>query len=295
MNLFNIGVEGQYTIASYCAAAAGRVPRSSRAAQRPHPAARRHRRRRRVGRHRRSAQGDPRRQRGHLDDHAERDRDHAVRLPAQQVRPARGQRRAHHADPGEQPARRLDAVRAGGRRRSGRWHPRRAARRRRSGCVLNKTRFGFDLRATGMSQTAAVASGVNVNRMVVVSDAAVRRRRRADLDAGVLRRRALVSARPSRPDSASPASRSRCSVATSRSASLFGAVLFAFLNEQSNRLQFETDISIDDRADHPGRDRAQRRHRLRGRAPLPHPGSSSSRVAERWPRRRPTSREGVPA
>ncbi|MDN5796273.1 MAG: ABC transporter permease [Intrasporangium sp.] len=35
--------------------------------------------------------------------------------------------------------------------------------------VLNKTRFGFDLRATGASETAAVASGVNVGRMVAVS------------------------------------------------------------------------------------------------------------------------------
>jgi len=35
--------------------------------------------------------------------------------------------------------------------------------------VLNKTRFGFDLRATGSSETAAVASGINVKKMVVVS------------------------------------------------------------------------------------------------------------------------------
>ncbi len=33
--------------------------------------------------------------------------------------------------------------------------------------VLNKTRFGFDLRATGQSETAAVASGVKVPRMVM--------------------------------------------------------------------------------------------------------------------------------
>jgi simple sugar transport system permease protein len=35
--------------------------------------------------------------------------------------------------------------------------------------VLNKTRFGFDLRATGRSETAAVASGVNVKRMVMTT------------------------------------------------------------------------------------------------------------------------------
>jgi ABC-type uncharacterized transport system permease subunit len=35
--------------------------------------------------------------------------------------------------------------------------------------LLGRTRFGFDLRATGTSESAAVASGVNVKRMVLVS------------------------------------------------------------------------------------------------------------------------------
>jgi len=35
--------------------------------------------------------------------------------------------------------------------------------------VLGKTRFGFDLRTTGRSETAAVASGVKVKRMVLTS------------------------------------------------------------------------------------------------------------------------------
>jgi simple sugar transport system permease protein len=35
--------------------------------------------------------------------------------------------------------------------------------------VVNRTRFGFDLRATGASETAAVASGVRVKKMVVTS------------------------------------------------------------------------------------------------------------------------------
>jgi simple sugar transport system permease protein len=35
--------------------------------------------------------------------------------------------------------------------------------------LLNRTRFGYDLRATGQSQAAAVASGVPVKRMVVYS------------------------------------------------------------------------------------------------------------------------------
>jgi simple sugar transport system permease protein len=35
--------------------------------------------------------------------------------------------------------------------------------------LLNRTRFGFDLRTTGMSESAAVASGVNVKRMIVAA------------------------------------------------------------------------------------------------------------------------------
>lgn len=35
--------------------------------------------------------------------------------------------------------------------------------------LINRTRFGYDLRATGMSESAAVASGVDVKRMVVIS------------------------------------------------------------------------------------------------------------------------------
>ena len=35
--------------------------------------------------------------------------------------------------------------------------------------VLNRTRFGFDLRATGKSTTAAVASGISVTRMTIVA------------------------------------------------------------------------------------------------------------------------------
>jgi simple sugar transport system permease protein len=35
--------------------------------------------------------------------------------------------------------------------------------------MLNRTRFGFDLRATGANEAAAVASGVNVKKMIVVT------------------------------------------------------------------------------------------------------------------------------
>ena len=35
--------------------------------------------------------------------------------------------------------------------------------------LLNRSRFGFELRATGASATAAMASGIDVRRMVVIS------------------------------------------------------------------------------------------------------------------------------
>ncbi|WP_372494253.1 ABC transporter permease [Actinoallomurus purpureus] len=35
--------------------------------------------------------------------------------------------------------------------------------------MVNRTRFGFDLRATGLSQSAAVASGVDTKRMVIIA------------------------------------------------------------------------------------------------------------------------------
>jgi simple sugar transport system permease protein len=35
--------------------------------------------------------------------------------------------------------------------------------------MLNRTRFGYDLKATGLSEPAAIASGVNVKKMIVVA------------------------------------------------------------------------------------------------------------------------------
>ena len=109
--------------------------------------------------------------------------------------------------------------------------------------LLTKTRFGFDLRATGMSVSAAVASGVDVKRMVVTSML---------LSGGI----AGLIWMPSFFGSAH-------SYGTGFQAGLgftgiavallgrnqpvgiaFGALLFAFLNEQSNRLTLETDISV---------------------------------------------------
>ena len=81
--------------------------------------------------------------------------------------------------------------------------------------LLNRTRFGFDLRASGASESAAVASGVNVKRMIVIAmllSGAV---------AGLVGLPTMFSdsfayGSPSRPVSASPASQSRCWGATTR-------------------------------------------------------------------------------
>jgi hypothetical protein len=102
--------------------------------------------------------------------------------------------------------------------------------------ILGKTRFGFDLRATGRSETAAVASGVKVKRMVLMSMVALRCRRGPG--------RYAVAVRPGprlRHDlpgraRASPASPSRCSGATTPRHRVRGAV-WGYLEQQSNGLQ----------------------------------------------------------
>ena len=110
--------------------------------------------------------------------------------------------------------------------------------------LLNRTRFGFDLRATGMSETAAVASGVKVSRMVVISMML------SGAIAGLIWMPALFGSAHSYGTSFQ-AGLGFTGIAVAllgRNRPLgimFGAVLFAFLNEQSNRLSLETDISQD--------------------------------------------------
>ena len=110
--------------------------------------------------------------------------------------------------------------------------------------LMNKTRFGFDLRATGMSQTAAVASGVNVNKMVVVSMLL------SGGIAGLIWMPSFFGAAHSY-GTTFQAGLGFTGIAVALLGRnqpvgiIFGAVLFAFLNEQSNRLTLETDISVD--------------------------------------------------
>jgi simple sugar transport system permease protein len=108
--------------------------------------------------------------------------------------------------------------------------------------LLNRTRFGFDLRATGMSESAAVASGVDVNRMVVVAMVL------SGAVAGLIWMPALFNgAHYYGPTFQAGLGFTGIAVALlGRNRPLgmvFGALLFAFLNEQSNRLTLETDIS----------------------------------------------------
>ena len=108
--------------------------------------------------------------------------------------------------------------------------------------LLNKTRFGFDLRASGQSQTAARASGVNPARMIVISMML------SGGVAGLVWLPALFGAAGSYGTSyQSQLGFLGIAVAllgrNRPLGMLFGAVLFAFLSAQSNTLTFGTDVS----------------------------------------------------
>jgi general nucleoside transport system permease protein len=110
--------------------------------------------------------------------------------------------------------------------------------------VLNRTRFGFDLRATGRSQTAAVASGVNVKRMTVT----------AMLVSGGVAGLVGLPILFGSAYSYGSTFQSGLGFAGIAIALLgrnhpvgiaLGALLFAFLDEQSNPLQILVDVSPD--------------------------------------------------
>jgi general nucleoside transport system permease protein len=110
--------------------------------------------------------------------------------------------------------------------------------------LLNRTRFGFDLRATGQSTTAAVASGINVRRMTVS----------AMLFSGGVA--GLVGLPILFGDAYSYGSTFQSGLGFAGIAIALlgrnhpvgialGALLFAFLDEQSNPLQILADVSPD--------------------------------------------------
>ncbi|CAA9341287.1 MAG: Putative deoxyribose-specific ABC transporter, permease protein [uncultured Nocardioidaceae bacterium] len=114
--------------------------------------------------------------------------------------------------------------------------------------VINRTRFGFDLRATGHNESAAVASGVKVRRMVVVSMSL------SGAVAGLIWLPNLFEATAPGYYSGSvfQSGLGFTGIAVAllgrnrASGIAVGAVLFAFLNEQSTQLEFaRVDVSKD--------------------------------------------------
>ncbi len=80
MNLFNIGVDGQYRLAAMMAAAVGANVCAPGLPPDPAPPPGRHAHRRLLGRYRGHPEGHPGGQRGRRDDHAQRDRHQPHRL-----------------------------------------------------------------------------------------------------------------------------------------------------------------------------------------------------------------------
>jgi general nucleoside transport system permease protein len=110
--------------------------------------------------------------------------------------------------------------------------------------VLNRSRFGFDLRATGASATAAVASGIDVRRMVVTSMV---------ISGGVA---ALIGLPILFGDAHSYSTTFQAGLGFSGIAVAlvgrnhpvgiaFGALLFAYLTEQSSLLEINAGVSND--------------------------------------------------
>lgn len=108
--------------------------------------------------------------------------------------------------------------------------------------LLNRTRFGFDLRASGQSATAAKASGIQPQRMILVSmilSGAV---------AGLIWMPSYFGAAGSY-GTAFQAGLGFTGIAVAllgRNSPLgmaFGAVLFAYLSQQSNTLTLNSDVS----------------------------------------------------
>lgn len=110
--------------------------------------------------------------------------------------------------------------------------------------VLNKTRFGFNLRATGRSATAAVASGISVNKMTVAAmmlSGAV---------AGLVGMPILLGSAFSYGSTFQSglgfAGIAIALLGRNNAVGIaIGALLFAYLNEQSNPLQILVGVSPD--------------------------------------------------
>ncbi len=133
--------------------------------------------------------------------------------------------------------------------------------------VVNRTRFGFDLRATGMSEDAAVASGVNVRRMVLASMVI------SGAVAGLVGMPQLLGASYTYSlDFPSGLGFTGIAIAllgrNNPIGIAIGALLWAFLDQSAQILNLQ-DIPVEIVQITAGDHRALRRRRLRARAPLP--------------------------
>ncbi|MFT3874631.1 MAG: ABC transporter permease [Nocardioides sp.] len=108
--------------------------------------------------------------------------------------------------------------------------------------LINRTRFGFDLRATGANEAAAVASGVNVKKMIVISMLL------SGGIAGLIWMPALFGQAgyygPTFQHQLGFTGIAVALLGRNRPLGIFfGAVLFAWLSEQANKLQLQAGIS----------------------------------------------------
>ena len=111
--------------------------------------------------------------------------------------------------------------------------------------LLNRTRFGFDLRATGRSTTAAVASGVNVKQDDRDRDADLGRGGRPGRAADAVRRLATHYGSTFQTGLGFTGIAVALLGRNNPIGIAFGALIFAFLNEQSNLLQILVGVSPD--------------------------------------------------
>ena len=142
----------------------------SRAAAHPARDRRRDARRRGLGGHRRLPQGDRRRARGDLDDHAQLDRDLGRRVALRRRRPA------CRTPPNTTVPISNDVAQARSCRSSGAIQGCRgstsasSSRSRRSsssGLILNRTTLGYEVRAVGFNPEAAAYGGINVKKNLI--------------------------------------------------------------------------------------------------------------------------------
>jgi general nucleoside transport system permease protein len=186
MNLFNIGANGQYILAALIAAWAGAQVSLPAPLHVTFILAIADVGRGGLGVDRGDPQGDPQRQRGHLHDHAELHRTGSWRScsPNSSARPGSGSLVAQTETlppsaqlPALDPLIEWTGINFGNASLYG-FLPFAIALGIGYHLLLNRSRFGYELRLSGVNPDAARSSGVNPKAMVAEDDHAVGRRRR---------------------------------------------------------------------------------------------------------------------